>query len=358
MQLPRHTASALGVLLVAGLVPAASATVGTDGPEVASGASAAVPPASGRVQVAAASCTDEGGSGAVRKPKLVRQIATGETGWFSSPGLVDLDGDGRLEIVAPFYSTFVFDAKGHQLGRGTASKGRVYPPSVVTDLEGDGIADIVVAGNEGTVAAYEFRGGGLHLKDGWPASTDSGGQSPEARGLAAADLDGDGRVEVVATTTNTSSSGAQVFVFDASGGLFQPEGGHTPAWPRYNALPGPGNDLRFNEVGNHGYGAYGENVAIGNIDDDADLEIITTFDNHQINAFNLDGTSILASPWFTNRESEADGKRMGWGQFIRWADPKVERRHYHLHTGAVAEPGTPALAAVDRVAACGGRPGR
>ena len=274
----------------------------------------------------------------MRPPKLVRQIATGETGWFSSPGLVDLDADGRLEIVAPFYSTFVFDAKGHQLGRGTASEGRVYPPSVVADLEGDGIPDIVVAGNAGTVAAYEFRGGGLHLKAGWPASTDSGGQSPEARGLAAADLDGDGRVEVAATTTNTSPTGAQVFVFDATGALFQPAGGHSPAWPRYNRLAGPGNDLRFNKVGNHGYGAYGENVAIGNIDDDADLEIITTFDNHQINAFNLDGTSILASPWFTNRESDAAGLRMGWGQFIRWADPRVERRHYHRHTGPWPNP--------------------
>ena len=192
------------------------------------GATAAAAPASNRVQRAAASCADEGGTAAVRPPKLVRQIATGETGWFSSPGLVDLDGDGRLEIVAPFYSTFVFDAKGHELGRGTASEGRVYPPSVVTDLEGDGITDIVVAGNSGTVAAYEFRGGGLHVKAGWPASTDSGGQSPEARGLAAADLDGDGRVEVVATTTNTSPTGAQVFVFDASGGLFQPAGRSFP----------------------------------------------------------------------------------------------------------------------------------
>ena len=56
---------------------------------------------------------------------------------------------------------------------------------MVTDLEGDGIADIVVAGGAGTVAAYEFHGGGLHLKDGWPAWTDSGGQSPEVRGTAA-----------------------------------------------------------------------------------------------------------------------------------------------------------------------------
>ncbi len=284
------------------------------------------------------SCISEGGTNRVRDPRFVRRIATGETGWFSSPGLVDLDADGRLEIVAPFYSTFVFDAQGHRLGKGTASKGRVYPPSVVTDLEGDGVPDIVVAGGSGTVAAYEFRGHRLRRKAGWPASTRSGGQAPEARGIAAADLDGNGRVEVVVTTTNTSRTGAQVFVFKANGRRFQPKVGHSPAWPRYNQLKGRGNDRTFNGVGNHGYGAYGENVGIGNIDDDPELEIITTFDNHQINAFNLDGTSVLASPWFTNRDSSAAGRRMGWGQFIRWASPRVERRHYHLHTGAWPSP--------------------
>ena len=93
-------------------------------------------------------------------------------------------------------------------------------------------------------------------------------------------------------------------MFDASGRLFRPAG-HPHAWPR-----------------NRGYGAYGENVGIGNIDDDPELEILATFDNHQINAFNLDGTSILASPWFTNPESGAAGKRMAWGDFIRWASPR------------------------------------
>ncbi len=285
---------------------------------------------------ASTGCTSEGGTDPVSKPRFVRRIATGETGWFSSPGLVDLDADGRREIVAPLYSTLVYDARGHRLGRGGATTGRVYAPSVTTDLEGDGIPDIVVGGNDGTVAAYEFRGGRLVKK--WKASTCSGGQCPEARGLAAADLDGNGRVEVVVTTTNTSRTGAQVFVLNAKGKRFQPRDGHSPAWPRYNRLTGKGNDLRFNKVGNHGYGAYGENVGIGNLDDDPELEIVTTFDNHQINVFNLDGTSVLASPWFTNRDSRAVGRRMGWGQFIRWLSPRVERRHYHLHTGTWPHP--------------------
>jgi len=259
---------------------------------------------------------------AVAAPQFVQNIATGETGWFASPALVDLDRDGRLEIVAPFYSTFVFDAKGRLLGRGTATSGRVYAPSAVADMDGDGVPEIVVGGNEGTVAAYNLSGGGLRVKAGWPASTCSGGQCPETRGLAAADLDRDGRVEVVATTTNTSSTGSQVFVLDGSGAS-------APGWPRYNT----GDDATFNGVGNRGYGAYGENVGIGNLDNDPQLEIVVTFDNHQINVFNHDGTSVLASPWYTNRDNDHLGSRLGWGQFIRWLSPRVEANHYHRHAG-------------------------
>ena len=283
--------------------------------------------------VARAGCPAAKGTAAVEAPRFVRTIATGETGWFASPSLVDLNGDRRLEIVAPFYSTFVFDAKGRPLGRGTATKGRVYAPGVVADLDGDKVPEIVVGGNEGTVAAYEFVGGRLRLKSGWPASTCSGGQCPEARGMAAADLDGDGRVEVVVTTTNTSSTGSQVFVFDASGRLYRPKGGPATAWPRFNRLSGKGNDADFNGVGNHGYGAYGENVGIGNLDDDPQLEIVVTFDNHQINVFNNDGTSVLASPWYTNRQTGLAGRRLGWGQFIRWLSPGIEDNHYHRHVG-------------------------
>jgi hypothetical protein len=259
----------------------------------------------------------------VAKPRFVQNIATGETGWFSSPSLADLDGDRRLEIVAPFYSTFAFSAKGRLLGKATATRGRVYAPSVVADLDRDGVREVVVGGNEGTVAAYSLQGGRLQLEPGWPASTCSGGQCPETRGLAAGDLDGDGRVEVIATTTNTSPTGSQVFVFDAAGAP-------VPGWPRYNQ----GSDAAFNGMGNQGYGAYGENVGVGQLDGDRQLEIVVTFDNHQINLFNHDGTSVLASPWYRNRQSAYAGRRLGWGQFIRWLSPRVEDDHMHRHTGS------------------------
>jgi hypothetical protein len=274
----------------------------------------------------AVGAADTASAAPVSAPRFVRNINTRETGWFSSPGLVDLNDDRRLEIVAPFYSTFVFDAGGRLLDRGTATEGRVYAPGVVADLDRDGAPEIVVGGNEGTVAAYNLAGGNLRVKPGWPASTCSGGQCPEARGMAAADLDGDGGVETVVTTTNTSPTGSQVFVFNASGGPYRPGG--AAAWPRYNAA-----DSTFNGIGNHGYGAYGENVGIGNLDDDPQLEIVVTFDNHQINVFNHDGTSVLASRWYTNRESGHEGARLGWGQFIRWLNPRVEARHYHRHVG-------------------------
>jgi hypothetical protein len=135
-------------------------------------------------------------------------------------------------------------------------------------------------------------------------------------------------VEVVVTTTNTARTGSQVFVFDAAGRPYRPAGSPAGAWPRYNAA-----DRGFNGRGNQGYGAYGLNVGIGNLDDDPQREIVVTFDNHQINVFNHDGTSVLASPWFRNRQRAHLGRRMGWGQFIRWLSPAVERNHLHLHRG-------------------------
>ena len=151
--------------------------------------------------------------------------------------------------------------------------------------------------------------------------------------MAAADLDGDGQ--------RRGRRDDDEHVADRLAGLRlrrrragrTSRGGDRDGVAALQHAPGPGNDADFNGVGNHGYGAYGENVGIGNLDDDPQLEIVVTFDNHQINVFNHDGTSVLASPWFTNRQNDHLGARLGWGQFIRWLSPTVEANQYHRHVG-------------------------
>ena len=281
-------------------------------------------------------CTAGQSTGEVQAP-VFRMKLNGQTSWFASPVLADLDGDGKNELIAAYYSVYVFNSQGQLLDRVDHNGGRVYAPHVVVDLEGDGVPEVVF-GARHEVYAYEWRNSRLVLKPGWPVDTTSAGQSPEVRGLAAADLNSDGLIEVVATTTQTQDDGAQVFVFAYNGTLFQPVGLSYPAWPRYNTLSGVGGDADRNGMGHSGYGCYGLNVAIGNIDDDSDLEIIVTYDNHHIQAFKLNGLAINASSWFTNRDSAYLGQRMTWGQFIRWEDSSVEENHYHLHTGTWPHP--------------------
>jgi len=279
-------------------------------------------------------CVAGTSSGEVTRPQFLMNLQ-GQTSWYASPVVADLDGDGKNELIAAYYSVYVFASDGSLLSRADGGSGRVYAPHVVVDLEGDGIPEIVY-GSGHEVYAYEWRNGRLSLKAGWPVDTTTAGESPEVRGLAAADLDGDGLIEIVATTTQTQSAaagGAQVFVFSSNGALYQPSGLSFPAWPRYNNRTGTGSDADRNGQGHSGYGCYGLNVAIGNIDDDDDLEIIVTYDNHEIQAFKINGVAIDASSWFTNPSSQFLGNRMTWGQFIRWADPQVEENHYHLHVG-------------------------
>jgi hypothetical protein len=276
----------------------------------------------------------------VQHPEFVRNIP-GQTGWYASPVVVDLNNDHAKEVVAAYYTLYVYDAQGKVLDSADGNGKRIYAPHVVMDIDGDGILEIA-CGQGHEVYVYEWRNG-LALKSGWPFKTSTENEPPEIRGMAAADLDGNGSTEIVVTTTETKKSdagGTQVYVLNGAGDLYQPADTSFQAWPRYNSRTGQGGDADRNGVGHNGYGCYGLNVGIGNIDDDPQQEIIVTYDNHHIQAFNHDGQAIDASDYFKNRDSEYRDMRLTWGQFIRWADPDVEEAHYHLHQGDWPHPGS------------------
>jgi hypothetical protein len=148
----------------------------------------------------------------------------GQTSWYASPVIADLDGNGSKELIAAYHSVYVFDSGRRLLADSEdGDDGRVYAPHVVVDLEGDGSQEIVV-GRGHQVVAYSWSGDSSALDRRWVADTTTANNQPEVRGLAAADLDGDGLIEVVATTTQTASTedgGAQVFVFDVDGRAYR-----------------------------------------------------------------------------------------------------------------------------------------
>jgi len=141
-------------------------------------------------------------SQAVNQPVYWKHL-DGETSWFAAPLVADLDHDGNRELIAAYYSTFIFDSTGKQLDK-IPSDDRVYAPHIVADLEGDGTMEIVV-GRGSAVYAYEWKAGKAVLKAGWPANVDRTGNHPEVRGLAAGDLNGDGSLEIIRRTHHCRS---------------------------------------------------------------------------------------------------------------------------------------------------------
>ncbi len=124
-----------------------------------------------------------------------------------APLAVDVDGDGHVEVFAGSYDGFVHAWRTNgapgappALGGWPAAAGengsRVAP--VAGDLDGDGMPEIVVVGNDGLVRAIETNGAPM---PGWPVATrrKSLGSVP-----AIADLNGDGRDDVVFGATDSS----------------------------------------------------------------------------------------------------------------------------------------------------------
>lgn len=223
-----------------------------------------------------------------------------ETGWYSSPAIADLDGDGRPEVIASAYSIVVLDGEsgnivwrapsGHDRSQPNASNvGRTWPGIVVADVDADGHVEIVSSHSGGWVAMYDHRG---YFESGWPQRRGSS----ELRGLAVGDLDADGTMEIVVSAA--VGSGTNTWVLEHSGAT-------RPGWPRV------GNGLGY------AYGVFNDNAAIADLEGDGDGEVIIPSDVHYICAYDPDGSPLAAHESYQGKV---------WGEVGVWESPAIESR--------------------------------
>ena len=233
-----------------------------------------------------------------------------ETGWYSSPAVADLDGNGTMEIVASAYSIAALKGNtGEVIWRVDSGKDRNSPPGYshrtwpgiwIKDIDGDNHLEIITAHSGGIVSVYDNHG---FFKPGWPRRPTTN----ELRGLVVSDIDNDGRAEII--VTGATYGKINTWVFENTGSL-------RSGWP---------------QLGNsHGsaYGVFNDNAWAADIDDDGFKEIIVPSDVTTLCAYRPDGVQVDTSPIYGNKK---------WGEIGTWENLSTELRGWGHCNGVRSE---------------------
>jgi hypothetical protein len=218
-----------------------------------------------------------------------------QTGWYSSPAVADLDGDGQAEVIWGSYDVVALNgADGALKWRAPGGGSRVWPGVVVADLTGDGSPEVVVGRSGDKVTVLNSAGGEVWTRNPF-------GGSGELRTLAVQDLESDGQLEIV--VGRASSGGTNQL------SVYGPNGAVRPGWPaRRTGEPG------------YGAGMYNENVAVGDLNGDGYKEVIGPTDTHYITSLDRNGNQLPANAIY--------GPGKVWSQVGVHVDHGVDLRGY------------------------------
>lgn len=237
-----------------------------------------------------------------------------EESYYSSPVVVDLDGDGIMEIVFSNYAITVLDAaSGNLKWRVNSGKdrnspvvevggnnGHTWSTPVVDDINNDGLKEIITGHGHGVVSVLDQNG---YFLNGWP-------QIPcdaSVRSIEVYDLDGNGTKEIVVGMGVAGATSVYVYNFD---------GTLRDGWPQMTTDNGKTSWT---------YGVFMDTIATADLNNDGVVEIIVPSDLSYVSVFEPDGTVFYAN-------SSVFGNK-AWGQISLFEDYAAEIRNDNMGWG-------------------------
>ncbi|MBW2523768.1 MAG: VCBS repeat-containing protein, partial [Deltaproteobacteria bacterium] len=201
------------------------------------------------------------GSATVAAPELTLTLYDRwEEAWLGSAAIVDLEGDGQNEIVVPRADKmYAFDGSGAVKWKFEGASGRIWASPLVADFRDDAALETVFAARS---QIYMLDAAG-NVLSGFPVTWQD-----EIRSIGGGDVDGDGQLDIVVATTNAGSAGDVLHAFGANGA---PIAGFPPM----------GSGTSGCEADDRCYlaGAFDQNVAVGDLNDDGLHDVIVPHDN-------------------------------------------------------------------------------
>lgn len=224
------------------------------------------------------------GSAAIAAPALAYTLADRfHEAWLGSPAVVDLDGDGTMEIIVPRHDQLIVWHADGSIPWRAELPGRIWSSPIVADLVPSRPGLEVAVTSRGQIAAYDAQG---TLLPGFPFEWQD-----ELRSLAAGDVDGDGGIDLVAVTSTPLNASSQRDIVIAVRG----NGALVPGFPP-NTTGAAGCDDACYVTG-----GYDQNLALGDVDGDGRADVFATQDNAYLSLHDGTGRAFDAASIFDGR---------------------------------------------------------